>query len=323
MYWFFCLFVCWNKTRIIELRLLSWEGSKPHGSDHTGRGTLKPQLWKTLITWLLYLFPLKHGKKDIQDRAWPNHGGPRSPSASFVRMSKDKPRNLGPPDMTCKRRASQFLFKRRPWLRYVTGQTSHDPVAVVTLLLLHKKQKKVIPVQLFGRWPHAKTVGYYWSKIKKRRNSCTSWWHRCVRTILCVWVLKLPIFITVPGRPLENDHKEILWFFRYLRRCKRASRCEQSVSIWQTWFKYIRICSKIEIIRRVHGYFGVRRSSRPRQWYSFYKAHAVFATQRIAPDTLHLRLYHSEFWCRSAWSTGTSHQSSAQLLLCSLLWRAQ
>ena len=71
MNWFFCLFVCWNKTRIIELRLLSWEGSKPHGSDHTGRGTLKPQLWKTLITWLLYLFPLKHGKKDIQDRAWP------------------------------------------------------------------------------------------------------------------------------------------------------------------------------------------------------------------------------------------------------------
>jgi len=32
---FVCLFVCWNKTRKTILRLLSWEGSKPPGSDHT------------------------------------------------------------------------------------------------------------------------------------------------------------------------------------------------------------------------------------------------------------------------------------------------
>jgi len=34
-----CLFVCWNQTRQIILRLLIWEGSKPPGNDHTRAGT--------------------------------------------------------------------------------------------------------------------------------------------------------------------------------------------------------------------------------------------------------------------------------------------
>jgi len=59
---FVCLFVCWNTTRKTTLGLLCWEGSKPHGSDHTRAEAQTTYVPKTAVqtTYVLKRFIYPH-----------------------------------------------------------------------------------------------------------------------------------------------------------------------------------------------------------------------------------------------------------------------